>query len=149
MMAKSIACKLLSRVRLCDPMDYSPGSSVHGILQARILEWVAIPFFRGSSRPRDRTQVSCTERDSKSILLVFSSSSFMASSLMLKSSSVWCEKVVCFDSFAYRCPVFPTPFIEEIVFSHYIFLSLLLFIVSILFCGSMCLFFVPASSYFD
>ena len=40
-------------------MDYSPpGSSVHGILQARILEWVAIPFSRGSSQPRDRTQVS-------------------------------------------------------------------------------------------
>ena len=39
-------------------MDYSlPGSSVHGILQAKILEWVAIPFSRGSSRPRDRTQV--------------------------------------------------------------------------------------------
>ena len=44
---------------LCDPMDCSPpGSSVHGILQARILEWVAIPFSRGSSRPRDRTLVS-------------------------------------------------------------------------------------------
>ena len=44
---------------LCDPMDCSPqGSSVHGILQARILEWVAISFSRGSSRPRDRTQVS-------------------------------------------------------------------------------------------
>jgi len=37
-----------------------PGSSVHGILQAQKLEWVAIPFSRGSSRPRDRTQVSCT-----------------------------------------------------------------------------------------
>ena len=35
-----------------------PGSSVHGILQARRLEWVAIPFSRGSSRPRDQTQVS-------------------------------------------------------------------------------------------
>ena len=47
---------------LCDPMDCSPpGSSVHGILQARILEWVAIPFSRGSSQPRDQTQVSCTE----------------------------------------------------------------------------------------
>ena len=44
---------------LCDPMDCSPpGSSVHGILQARILEWVAISFSRGSSRPRDWTQVS-------------------------------------------------------------------------------------------
>ena len=40
-------------------MDYSsPGSSVYVILQARILEWVAIPFSRGSSRPRDRTRVS-------------------------------------------------------------------------------------------
>ena len=36
-----------------------PGSSVHGILQARILEWIAIPFCRGSSQPRDRTEVSC------------------------------------------------------------------------------------------
>ena len=36
------------------------GSSAHGILQARIREWVAFPFSRGSSQPRDRTQVSCT-----------------------------------------------------------------------------------------
>ena len=42
------------------PMDCSPpASSVHGILQARILEWVAMPFSRGPSRPRDRTWVSC------------------------------------------------------------------------------------------
>ena len=40
-------------------MDCSlPGSSIHGIFQARVLEWVAISFYRGSSRPRDRTQVS-------------------------------------------------------------------------------------------
>ena len=39
---------------LCDPMDHSPpGSSVQGILQARILEWVAMPFSRGSSQPRE------------------------------------------------------------------------------------------------
>ena len=45
---------------LCDPMDCSlPGSSVHGILQARILEWVAIPVSGGSSQPRDQTWVSC------------------------------------------------------------------------------------------
>ena len=42
-----------------DPMDYSlPGSPVQGILQARILEWVAFLFSRGSSQPRDQTQVS-------------------------------------------------------------------------------------------
>ena len=41
---------------LCDPMDCSPpGSSVHEILQAKILEWVAVPSSRGSSQPRDRT----------------------------------------------------------------------------------------------
>ena len=45
---------------LCDSMDYSlPGSSVHKILQARMLEWVAIPFSRGSSQLRDVTQFSC------------------------------------------------------------------------------------------
>ena len=46
---------------LYDPMDGSPaGSSVHEILQARILEWIAIPFSRGSFCPSDETQVSCT-----------------------------------------------------------------------------------------
>ena len=54
-----VKAKSLSRVRLCDPVDCSPPvSSVHGILQARILEWVAISFSRGSSRPRDQTKVS-------------------------------------------------------------------------------------------
>ena len=43
-----------SCLTVCDPMDYK----VHGILQARILEWVAFPFSRGSSQPRDATQVS-------------------------------------------------------------------------------------------
>ena len=47
---------------LCDPVDCSPpGSSVHGILQARILEWVAISFSREFSQPRDGTWVSCRE----------------------------------------------------------------------------------------
>ena len=45
---------------LCNPMDYT----VHGILQARILEWVAFPFSRGSSQPRERTQVSHIAGDS-------------------------------------------------------------------------------------
>ena len=43
-----------SCLTLCDSMD----STIHGILQARILEWIAFPFSRGSSQPRDRTQVS-------------------------------------------------------------------------------------------
>ena len=46
---------------LCDPVDCSlPGASVHGILQARILEWVAIFPSWGSSQPRDQTHISCT-----------------------------------------------------------------------------------------
>ena len=44
-----------SCLTLCDPMDYT----VHGILQARILEWADIPFSKGSSQPRVQTQVSC------------------------------------------------------------------------------------------
>ena len=47
---------LQSRLTLCDPMDYNlAGSSVHGFLQARVLEWVAMPSTRGSSRPRDQS----------------------------------------------------------------------------------------------
>ena len=71
---------------LCDPVDCSPpSSSVHGILQARVLEWVAISFSRGSSRPRDWTQVSriagrcfnlwatreARSRDDKFLMLLF------------------------------------------------------------------------------
>jgi len=53
----------LSRVRLCDLMDCSPpGSSVQGILQIIILEWVAISSSRGSSPPRDRIHISCVGR---------------------------------------------------------------------------------------
>ena len=52
--AKKEKVKSLSRVQLCDPMGCNPsGSSIHEILQARILEWVAISFSRGFSRPRD------------------------------------------------------------------------------------------------
>ena len=60
------ATSLHSCPTLCDPMDCSlPGSSVHGILQARLLEWVAMPSSGGCSRPRDQTcisSVSCTGR---------------------------------------------------------------------------------------
>ena len=50
-----------SCLAFCAPTDCSPpGSSVHGVLQARILEWVAMPSSRGSSQPRDQTRVSHT-----------------------------------------------------------------------------------------
>ena len=57
----SVVCMLTqSCLTLCDPWDYSPpGSSVHAILQARVLGWVAMPSTRGSFWPRDWTHVSC------------------------------------------------------------------------------------------
>ena len=59
---KAHCCSSVTQLcpNFCDPMDCSPaGSFVHGIFQARMLEWVAISFFRGSSQPRDRIHVSC------------------------------------------------------------------------------------------
>ena len=55
------ACSVTqSYLTLCHPTDCSPpGSSVHGIVQARILEWVTMPSSRGSSRARDQTWVTC------------------------------------------------------------------------------------------
>ena len=58
-LSDNMGAKLLGCIQLCNPMDCSlPGSSVHGILQARILEWVVISFSRGSSQGRDWTRVS-------------------------------------------------------------------------------------------
>ena len=54
---------------LCDPMDCSPpGSSIHGIFQARILEWMAISSSRGSSQPRNQTHISCVSCIGRQIL---------------------------------------------------------------------------------
>ena len=69
--ALDCVCCLITKscATLCNPMDCSlPGSSVHGISQARILEWVAISFARGSSWLRDRTCISCTDMQSPSVL---------------------------------------------------------------------------------
>ena len=60
---------LQSCLILCDPVDHSPpGSSVQGILQARILEWVAVVSSRGSSRPRDQTHISYVSSIGRQIL---------------------------------------------------------------------------------
>ena len=67
---KCMCTKLLHlHLILSDPMDCRPsGSSVHGILQARILEWAAMPSSRGSSRPRDWTWVSYTSCIGRQVL---------------------------------------------------------------------------------
>ena len=85
---------------LWDPMDYGPsGSSVHEIFQTRILEWVAISFSRGSSRPRDWTQVSCTAgrfftdwATREAYLICFSSNEFRWYQLMFISNVTLQEK---------------------------------------------------------
>ena len=76
-----VCAKLLqSCPTLCEPMDYSPpGSSVHGILQARILEWAAMPSSRGSSQPRDWTgvsYVSCIGRQGLFVCLFLTTSTW-------------------------------------------------------------------------
>ena len=64
------ACSVAqSCLTLCNPMDCSPsGSSVHGIFQARIMQWVAISYSRRSSQPRDRTHISCISWTGRQIL---------------------------------------------------------------------------------
>ena len=82
---------------LCDPMDHSlPGSSIHGILQARILEWFAISFSKGLSHPRGRACVSYLLH-------------WQAASLPLLPPGI----VVQFNSFTYGCLVFSVSFIEH------------------------------------
>ena len=84
---------LQSCLTLCDPMDCSPpDSSVHGILQTTILEWVAIPSSRGSSQPRDRTRISCIFCVPRQILYPLS---------YLGSSINWVQSFLsgCFRSF--------------------------------------------------
>ena len=97
---------------LCDPMDCSPPAcSVHGIFQARILEWIAISFSRGSSQPRNRTQVSCIagrfftnwamrEISSSYLSLIFSLSLvylFMIISILFCSKVFWLFLALCFS----------------------------------------------------
>ena len=56
----SVAVVMSNCIDCCNPVDCSPpGSSVHGILQTRIVKWIAMPFSKGSSQPGSRDRVSC------------------------------------------------------------------------------------------
>ena len=80
---------------LCDPMYCSlPGSSLHGILQARVLEWIAISFSKGSSRPRDRTRVSRVPGRCFNLWATREAPSFLRPSWM--EESPWCLEVYRF-----------------------------------------------------
>ena len=104
-----------SCLTLWDPMDCNPpGSSLHWVFQARILEWVAIPYSRGSSWPRDWTRVSClaggfftTEPHEKSLLEIL---------LDLKGEmclSCWVQRPVFL-----RYSIFLIPCIFRMQFQH-------------------------------
>ena len=72
-------------------MDCSPpGSSVHGILQERILEWIAMPSSRGSSRPRDWTHISCLSCTSRQVLYTISATWEAPASRGVRKISVCC-----------------------------------------------------------
>ena len=106
-----IVCVTSSCPTLCDPMDWSPpGSSVHGILQARLLEWVAIPFCRGSSWPRDRTWDSCTAgrffthwatREVQKWYWPLWTTFHQTSSWSTKSGGVWGTKIIPRSTISY------------------------------------------------
>ena len=85
-----VCCVLVAQScqTLCNPTDCSPtGSSVHGILEERILKRLAVPSSRGSSRPRDRTLVSCTAGRFFTVSIQFSS--------VAQSCPTLCNHMVC------------------------------------------------------
>ena len=92
-----------SCLTLCDPMDCSlPGSSVHGLFQARVLEWISISFSRGSSLPRDRTEVShvvcrCVTvgatREAPETFLLLNKSSLCFLDLFVLSLNSFCDEI--------------------------------------------------------
>ena len=74
-----------SCLTVCHPMGYT----VHGILQARILKWVAFPFSRGSSQPSDRTQVSCIEQTYRREWLSLTSHPWYVTKILAQSFMQW------------------------------------------------------------
>ena len=84
-----------SCLTLCDPMNCSPpGSSVHGIFQARILEWITISYSRSSSQPRDRTCISCLSCTGRWILNHWEESHWITWEALLKAD-IWIQIILC------------------------------------------------------
>ena len=87
------AKSLQSWLIFCNPMDYSPpGSSVHGIFQAIILEWVAMPSSRGSSPPRDRTHLLCLQHLTGGFFTTSATWEALSCSLVEYYSEFFCSK---------------------------------------------------------
>ena len=89
--ARTWKCELQLCFTLCDPRDCSPpGFSVHGILQARILEWIDVSFSRGSSLSRDQTHISCISCISSRILYHRAAGEALIKCLWKEEVSCWC-----------------------------------------------------------
>ena len=102
---------------LCNPMDCSPpGSSVHGILQAGILQWVAIPSSRGSSWPRDQTHISYVSCIGRWVLSVHFSHSVVSDSLW----PPWTAASQVFLSITDSRSLLKLMFIESVMPSNYL-----------------------------
>ena len=85
---------LQSCLTLCDPKDYSPlSSSVHRILQARILDWVAISSFRGSSIPRNQTSIACVSYIVRKILFNWALQKLAAAAKSLQFCPTLCNPI--------------------------------------------------------
>ena len=87
-----------------------------GILQARMMEWVAMPSFRESPQPRDQTQVSCTEGRFFTVWAIRGRPRILEW-VVFPSSGDLPDLVMLFHSFTSGWPVFPAPLVKEIVFN--------------------------------
>ena len=94
-------CVAQSCPTLSSPMDCSPpGFSVHGILQVRILEWITLPSSRGSSRPRDRNQVSCV---ASRLFTIWTTREALCSNIKFKKSYKWNTTCESYPSSSFPC----------------------------------------------
>ena len=90
------SCPTLSSPTDCSP----PGFSVHGILQVRILEWITLPSSRGSSRPRDRNQVSCI---ASGLFTIWTTREALCSNKKFKKSYKWNATCESYPSSRFAC----------------------------------------------
>ena len=111
-----------SCLTLCNPMNCSPpGSSVHGILQASILEWVAIPFSKGSSQPRDQNRVSHIAGRFKCCFLLYYEVWMM---IKIKCDTLSYQSIFLFKDFFFQCG----PFLKtSLILLQYWFCSMFCF----------------------
>ena len=122
-MRRSIVLVAQSCPALCNLMDCSPpGPSVHGILQARILEWVAIPFSGALSWPKDRSWVSCTASRFFTIWATWGAHVFQSLSCVRLFAIPWTAARQASLSFSISQSLLKLPSIESVMPSNHLIL---------------------------